>query len=120
MKGKTRGRKPKKRDEIANAEMSTDVVTEKKRECKPTPPKKENVVKRKRGQPKNHVITDNINNDDDDDVFCEPHQPKRKVYKREVNQKGEYLLKLSREKIKTARKVKNMTWKQHLMTLIYC
>ena len=33
MKGKTRGRKPKKGDEIANAEMSTDVVTEKKEDA---------------------------------------------------------------------------------------
>ena len=48
VKGKTRGRKPKKGDEIANAETSTDVVTEKKRGRKPTPPQKEN-VKRKRG-----------------------------------------------------------------------
>ena len=31
VKGKTRGRKPKKGDEIANAETSTDVVTEKKK-----------------------------------------------------------------------------------------
>ena len=106
MKGKTRGRKPKKRDEIANAETSTDVVTEKKRGHKPTPPKKENVVKRKRGQPKNRVITDNINNDDDDDVFCEPHQPKRKVYKRESKLKGRVFIKVVTGKNKNGKKGK--------------
>ena len=52
VKGKTRGQKPEKGDEIANAETSTYVVTEKKRGRKPTPPEKENVVKRKRGRPK--------------------------------------------------------------------
>ena len=39
-------------------------------------------------------------------MFCEPHQPKRKVYKREVNQKGEYLLKFSRGKNKNGKKGK--------------
>ena len=120
VKGKTRGQKPKKGDEIANAETSTDVVTEKKRGRKPAPPEKENVVKRKRGRPKKRVITDNINNDDDDDVFCEPHQLKRKVCKRESKSKGRVFIKVVTGKIKTARKVKNATWKQHLMTLIYC
>ena len=33
VKGKTRGQKPKKGDEIANAETSTDVVTEKKEDA---------------------------------------------------------------------------------------
>ena len=88
MKGKTRGQKPKNRDAISNAEVSKDVVTEEKRGHKPTPPEKENVVKRKRGQPKKCVITDNINNDDDDNVFCEPPQLKRKVYNRESKSKG--------------------------------
>ena len=37
-----------------------------------------------------------------------------------VNQKEEYLLKVSQEKIKMARKAKNTTWKQNLMTLILC
>ena len=46
---KKRGCKPTP-PEKENAEMSTDVVTEKKRGRKPTPPEKENVVKRKRGQ----------------------------------------------------------------------
>ena len=64
---------------------------------------------------KKHVITDNINNDDNDDVFCEPHQPKRKVYKRESKSKGRVFI-----KVVTARKVKNTTWKEHLMTLKYC
>ena len=70
------------------------MVTEKKRGRKPTAPEKENVVKRKRGQPKNCVITDNIKNDDDDDVFCEPHQLKRKVYKRESKLKGRVFIKV--------------------------
>ena len=106
MKGKTRGRKPKKGDEIANTETSTDVVTEKKRGCKPTPPEKENVVKRKRGRPKKRVITDNINNDDDDDVFCEPHQPKRRVYKRESKSKGRVFIKVVTGKNKNSKKGK--------------
>ena len=86
--------------------MSTDVVTEKKRGCKPTPPKKENVVKRKRGQPKNRVITNNINNDDDDDMFCEPRQPKRKVYKKESKSKGRVFIKVVRGKNKNGKKGK--------------
>ena len=86
--------------------MSTDVVTEKKRGRKPTPPEKENVVKRKRGRPKNCVITDNINNDDDDDVFCEPHQPKRKVYKRESKSKGRVFIKVVTGKNKNGKKGK--------------
>ena len=106
MKEKTRGRKPKKRDEISNAEMSEDVVTEKKRGCKPTPPEKENVVKRKRGRPKNRVITDNINNDDDDDVFCEPPQPKRKVYNRESKSKGKVFIKVVTGKNENGKKGK--------------
>ena len=106
VKGKTRGRKPKKIDEIANAEMSTDVVTQKKRGRKPTPPEKENVVKRKRGQPKNCVITDNINNEDDDNMFCEPHQPKRKVYKRESKSKGRVFIKVVTGKNKNGKKGK--------------
>ena len=96
----------KKRNEIANAETSTDVVTEKKRGCKPTPLEKENVVKRKRGRPKNRVITDNINNDDDDNVFCEPHQPKRKVYKRESKLKGRVFIKVVTGKNKNGKKGK--------------
>ena len=82
------------------------MVTEKKRGRKPTPPEKENVVKRKRGRPKNHVITDNINNDDDDDVFCEPHQPKRKVYKRESKSKGRVFIKCVTGKNKNGKKGK--------------
>ena len=78
----------------------------KNRGCKPTPPKKENVVKRKRGQPKNCVITDNINNDDDDDVFCEPHQPKRIVYKRESKSKGRVFIKVVTGKNKNGKKGK--------------
>ena len=106
VKGKTRGRKPKKGDEIANTETSTDVVTEKKRGRKPTPPEKENVVKRKRGRPKKRVITDNINNDDDDDVFCEPYQPKRRVYKRESKSKGRVFIKVVTGKNKNSKKGK--------------
>ena len=98
--------KTKKRDEIANAETSTDVVTEKKRGCKPTPPKKENVVKRNRGRPKNRVITDNINNNDNDNMFCEPHQPKRKVYKRESKSKGRVFIKVVTGKNKNGKKGK--------------
>ena len=106
MKGKTRGRKPKKGDEIANAETSTEVLTEKKRGRKPIPPEKENVVKRKRGRPKKCVITDNINNDDDDDVFCEPHQPKRRVYKRESKSKGRVFIKVVTGKNENSKKGK--------------
>ena len=125
VKGKQGDENQKKRDEIANAETSTDVVTEKRRGRKPTPPEKENVVKRKRGWPKNCVITDNINNDDDDDVFCEPHQPKRKVYKREVykresKSKGRVFIKVVTGKNKNSKTGKNVTWKQYLTTLIYC
>ena len=40
VKGKTRGQKPKKRDEIANAETSTDVVTEKKEDANQPHPKR--------------------------------------------------------------------------------
>ena len=82
------------------------MVTGKKRGCEPTPPEKENVVKRKRGQPKNRVITDNINNDDDDNVFCEPHQPKRKVYKRESKSKGRVFIKVVTGKNKNGKKGK--------------
>ena len=52
--------------------------------------------------------------------FVNPINRKGKYTREKVNRKGEYLLKLSWEKIKMARKVKNMTWKQHLTTLIYC
>ena len=52
--------------------------------------------------------------------FVNPINRKGEYTREKVNQKGEYLLKLSREKIKIARKVKSATWKQHLMTLIYC
>ena len=52
--------------------------------------------------------------------FVSPVNQKGKYTREKVNRKREYLLKLSREKIKMARKVKNATLKQHLMTLIYC
>ena len=82
MKGKTKGRKEKKRYETSKAETL-------ERGHKPPIQENENVVKRKRGRPKKCVITDNINNDDDDaDVFCEPHKPKRKLYNRESKSKG--------------------------------
>ena len=55
---------------------------------------------------KNCVITDNINNDDDDDVFCEPHQPKRKVYKRESKSKGRVFIKVVTGKNKNSKKGK--------------
>ena len=45
VKGKTRGRKPKKRDEIANAEMSTDVVTEKKEDANQPHPKRKMLLR---------------------------------------------------------------------------
>ena len=106
VKGKTRGWKPKKRDAISNDETSKDVVTENKRGRKPTPPERENVVKRKRGRPKNRVITNNINNDDDDDVFCEPPQPKRKVYNRESKSKGKVFIKVVTRKNKKGKKGK--------------
>ena len=80
-------------------------MTEKKRGHKPTPPEKENVVKRKRGWPKNRVITDNINNDDDD-VFCEPPQLKRKVYSRESKLKGKVFIKVVTGKNKNGKKGK--------------
>ena len=68
---------------------------------------------------KKSVITDNINNDDDDaDVFCEPHKPKRKLYNRESKSKGRVFIKGLTGKIEMARKAKNTTWKQNLMTLI--
>ena len=81
-------------------------MTEKKRGRKPIPPEKENVVKRKRGRPKKRVITDNINNDDDDDVFCEPHQLKRRVYKRESKSKGRVFIKVVTGKNKNSKKCK--------------
>ena len=52
--------------------------------------------------------------------FVNPINRKGGYTREKINRKGEYLLKLTREKIKIARKVKNATWKQHLMTLIYC
>ena len=98
MKGKTRGWKPKKNDETSNAETS-------ERGCKPTPQENEN-VKRKRGRPKNHVITDNINNDDNDNVFCEPHKLKRKVYNRESKLKGRVFIKVVTGKNENGKKGK--------------
>ena len=87
VKGKTKGRKEKKRHETLTAETL-------ERGHKPTIQENENVVKRKRGRPKKSVITDNINNDDDDaDVFCEPHKPKRKLYNRESKSKGRVFIK---------------------------
>ena len=106
VKGKTRGQKPKKKDEISNAETSEDVVTKIKRGCKPTPQENENVVKRKRGRPKNRIITDNINNDDDDNVFCEPNKLKRKVYNRESKSKGRVFIKVVTGKNKNGKKGK--------------
>ena len=52
------------------------------------------------------VITDNINNDDDDDMFCEPYQPKRKVYKRESKSKGRVFIKVVTGKNKNSKKGK--------------
>ena len=87
VKGKTKGRKEKKRHETLTAETL-------ERGHKPPIQENENVVKRKRGRPKKSVITDNINNDDDDaDVFCEPHKPKRKLYNRESKSKGRVFIK---------------------------
>ena len=112
MKGKTKGRKEKKRYETSTAETL-------ERGHKPPIQENENVVKRKRGRPKKRVITDNINNDDDDaDVFCEPHKPKRKLYNRESKSKGRVFIKALTGKIEMARKAKNTTWKQNLTTLI--
>ena len=45
VKGKTRGQKAKKRDEIANAEMSTDVVTEKKEDANQPHPKRKMLLR---------------------------------------------------------------------------
>ena len=55
---------------------------------------------------KKRVITDNINNDDDDNVFCEPHQPKRRVYKRESKSKGRVFIKVVTGKNKNSKKGK--------------
>ena len=55
-------------------------------------------------------------------MFFVNHINRKENYTTEkVNQKEEYLLKFSQEKIKMARKAKkakNTTWKQNLMTLI--
>ena len=100
MKGKTKGRKEKKRYETSKAETL-------ERGHKPPIQDNENVVKRKRGRPKKRVITDNINNDDDDaDVFCEPHKPKRKLYNRESKSKGRVFIKVLTGKNKNGKKGK--------------
>ena len=102
MKGKTKGRKEKKRYETSKAETL-------ERGHKPPIQENENGVKRKRGRPKKRVITDNINNDDDDDdadVFCEPHKPKRKFYNRESKSKGRVFIKVLTGKNKNGKKGK--------------
>ena len=100
VKGKTKGRKEKKRYETSKAEML-------ERGHKPPIQENENVVKRKRGRPKKRVITDNINNDDDDaNVFCEPHKPKRKLYNRESKSKGRVFIKVLTGKNKNGKKGK--------------
>ena len=54
-------------------------------------------------------------------MFFVNHINRKENYTTEkVNQKEEYLLKVSQEKIKMARKAKNTTWKQNLTTLILC
>ena len=100
VKGKTKGWKEKKIHETLTAETL-------ERGHKPPIQENENVVKRKRGRPKKSVITDNINNDDDDaDVFCEPHKPKRKLYKRESKSKGRVFIKGLTEKNRNGKKGK--------------
>ena len=100
VKGKTKGRKEKKRHETLTAETL-------ERGHKPPIQENENVVKRKRGRPKKGVITDNINNDDDDaDVFCEPHKPKRKLYNRESKSKGRVFIKALTGKNRNGKKGK--------------
>ena len=100
VKGKTKGRKEKKRHETLTAETL-------ERGHKPPIQENENVVKRKRGRPKKRVITDNINNDDDDaDVFCEPHKPKRKLYNRESKSKGRVFIKALTGKNRNGKKGK--------------
>ena len=52
-------------------------------------------------------------------MFFVNHINRKENYTTEkVNQKEEYLLKLSQEKIEMARKAKNTSWKQNLTTLI--
>ena len=100
VKGKTKGWKEKKRYETSTAEAL-------ERGHKPPIQENENVVKRKRGQPKKRVITDNINNDDDDaDVFCEPHKLKRKLYNRESKSKGRVFIKVLTGKNRNGKKGK--------------
>ena len=53
MKGKTRGRKPKKGDEITNAETSTDVVTEKKEDTNQPHPKRKMLLRGREVSQKN-------------------------------------------------------------------
>ena len=103
-----REQKPKKGNEMSNAETSEDVVTKKKRGRKPTTQENENVVKKKRGRPKIRVIIDDINNNNDDDDFREQPQlqPKRKVYKRESKSKGRVFIKSVTSKNKNGKKEK--------------
>ena len=53
VKGKTRGRKPKRGDEIANAETSTDVVTEKKEDTNQPHPKRKMLLRGREVSQKN-------------------------------------------------------------------
>ena len=55
--------------------------------------------------PKKCVITDNIN-DDDDDIFCKPHEPKRKLYNRESKSKARVFIKVVTGKNKNEKKGK--------------
>ena len=106
MKRKSKGRKQKKRDETPKAEML-------ERGHNTATQENENVVKRKRGRPKKCVITDNIN-DDDDDVFCEPHKPKRKLYNRESKSKGRVFIKAVTGKNKNVKKGKKRDLEKEL------
>ena len=98
VKGKSKGQKQKERDETPKAEML-------ERGHNTPTQENENVVKSKRGRPKKRVITDNIN-DDDDDVFCEPHKLKRKLYNRESKSKGKVFIKVVTGKNKNVKKGK--------------
>ena len=106
MKRKSKGQKQKKRDETPKAEML-------ERGHNTPTQENENVVKRKRGRPKKRVITDNIN-DDDDDVFCEPHKPKRKLYNRESKSKGTVFIKAVMGKNKNVKKGKKRDLEKEL------
>ena len=81
-------------------------MTEKKEDANQPHPKRKMLLRGREVGQKICVITDNINNDDDDDVFCEPPQLKRKVYNRESKSKGKVFIKVVTGKNKNGKKGK--------------